>query len=154
MDRVASFKGPEYQREFADLAGDVEAIKQRALELARPKFIKTFDKIIAAREVAVGAASLPPEKRQRSEPKKLVQQGFKPNHQEICSAPHSWPTQCRIYGAIVLQLHGVCELGEAVLYPQAGACVSGCCCLFVFGSADPYLCCASMLDSYQLSLLR
>ena len=84
MDRVASFKGPEYQREFADLVGDVEAIKQRALELARPKFIKTFDKIIAAREVAVGAASLPPEKRQRSEPKKLVQ-GFKPNSSHVPS---------------------------------------------------------------------
>jgi hypothetical protein len=28
------------------------------------------------------------------------------------------------------------------------------CCLFVFGSADPHLCCASMLGNYQLSLLR
>ena len=83
MDRVASFKGPEYQREFADLVGDVEAIKQRALELARPKFIKTFDKVIAARKVAA-AIEEPLEKRQRVEPKKLVQ-GFKPNSSHVPS---------------------------------------------------------------------
>jgi hypothetical protein len=84
MRRTATFQGKEFARTFADLAGDVEAIKQRALELAQSKLIKTFDKVIAARVVAAGAAAIeePLEKRQRSEPKKLVQ-GFKPNSSTV-----------------------------------------------------------------------
>ena len=84
MRRTATFQGKEFARTFADLAGDVEAIKQRALELAQSKLIKTFDKVIAARVVAAGAAAIeePLEKRQRSEPKKLVQ-GFKPNSSKV-----------------------------------------------------------------------
>jgi hypothetical protein len=39
MRRTATFQGKEFARTFADLAGDVEAIKQRALELAQSKLI-------------------------------------------------------------------------------------------------------------------
>ena len=42
----------------SDLAGDEEAIKQRALELAQFKYIKSFDKAIAARNSAASVATV------------------------------------------------------------------------------------------------
>jgi hypothetical protein len=78
---TASIKANAFKKELQPMKDDIPALKERAIELAKPKFISQLDKKLAKRKQSdVDATPAPSKRRAIITPKTFNPSTFKPAH--------------------------------------------------------------------------